>query len=223
MILNFVAQQSLGPAEVVLTAMPVVTPTRRAAGVASVLLDATVELVAERGFHAVGIAEIGAAAGVTGAAIYRHFANKQEMLVALFERVVDELLATGRASRGRGPTTKRCTAGTGRAARRVHVADRAIIAVYDQEVHNLPGSPGAGCGATNGSTPTSGSTLRWCSVLMGPGARDRRGARCVRALELGGRLPAPIVRRRPRCCWCRWRSRRSGSRIGPERRRVTWA
>ena len=40
------------------------------------LLDATAELVAARGFHAVGIADIGAAAGVSGSAIYRHFRNK---------------------------------------------------------------------------------------------------------------------------------------------------
>src|SRR6187455_2387273 len=62
------------------------------------LLDATAELVAARGFHSVGIAEIGAAAGVTGSAIYRHFDNKQEMLVAVFDRVLDDLLRGARAA-----------------------------------------------------------------------------------------------------------------------------
>ena len=57
------------------------------------LLGATAELVAERGFHAVGIADIGAAAGVTGSAIYRHFPSKQDILVALLDRVVDDLRA----------------------------------------------------------------------------------------------------------------------------------
>ncbi len=52
------------------------------------LLSATVDLVSERGFHAVGIADIGAAAGVTGSAIYRHFKDKTELLVALFDHVV---------------------------------------------------------------------------------------------------------------------------------------
>ena len=61
------------------------------------ILDAAAELVAAKGFHAVGVAEIGAAAGVTGPAIYRHFANKQELLVALLEQVVDQLLDGARA------------------------------------------------------------------------------------------------------------------------------
>ena len=49
--------------------------------------------MAERGFHAVGIADIGAAAGVSGSAIYRHFRSKQEILAALLDPVVDGLLA----------------------------------------------------------------------------------------------------------------------------------
>ena len=57
------------------------------------MLDAATELVAERGFHSVGILEIGAAAGVSGSALYRHFANKKELLVAVLYRVIDELLA----------------------------------------------------------------------------------------------------------------------------------
>ena len=65
------------------------------------LLDATAALVAERGFHAVGIADIGAAAGVSGSAIYRHFRSKQEILVALLDRVVDGLLDGRAADRGR--------------------------------------------------------------------------------------------------------------------------
>src|SRR3954470_1711295 len=56
------------------------------------LLNAAARLVAERGFHSVGIIEIGAAAGVTGSAIYRHFKSKGDLLVALFERVVDNLV-----------------------------------------------------------------------------------------------------------------------------------
>src|SRR5436190_18309408 len=56
------------------------------------LLNAAARLVAERGFHSVGIIEIGAAAGVTGSAIYRHFSSKADLLVALFERVIDNLV-----------------------------------------------------------------------------------------------------------------------------------
>jgi AcrR family transcriptional regulator len=102
------------------------------------LLDATAELVAERGFHAVGIVDIGAAAGVSGSAIYRHFRNKQELLVALIERVVDELL-----SGARGVVDGAVDAGSALDALvHAHVAfalrDRAIIKVYSQEIDQLP-------------------------------------------------------------------------------------
>ena len=56
------------------------------------LFAATARLVAERSFHSAGITEIGAAAGVSGAAIYRHFPNKTQLLVAVLDQVVDELL-----------------------------------------------------------------------------------------------------------------------------------
>jgi AcrR family transcriptional regulator len=102
------------------------------------LLDATAELVAARGFHAVGIVDIGAAAGVSGSAIYRHFRTKQELLVALIERVVDELLAGARAAVD-GAADPRAALD---ALVRAHVAfalrDRAIIKVYAQESDHLP-------------------------------------------------------------------------------------
>lgn len=56
------------------------------------ILDAAAELLAQRGFHAVSLDDIGAQAGVTGPAIYRHFAGKGAILVALFDEAVDELL-----------------------------------------------------------------------------------------------------------------------------------
>jgi AcrR family transcriptional regulator len=102
------------------------------------LLQAAAELVARRGFHAVGIGEIGAAAGVTGSAIYRHFDSKQEILVALFDSVVDELLDGARAAvRDADHPRARLRA---LVERHVDFAlrDRSIIAVYDQESHNLP-------------------------------------------------------------------------------------
>jgi AcrR family transcriptional regulator len=102
------------------------------------ILDATAELVAARGFHAVGVAEIGAAAGVTGSAIYRHFANKEEVLVALVERVVDELLRGARSVIRESSQADQALDALIRAHAEFAVRDRAIIAVYDQEIDNLP-------------------------------------------------------------------------------------
>jgi AcrR family transcriptional regulator len=59
----------------------------------SLLITAAERLVAERGFLAVRLEDIGAAAGVSGPAIYRHFPNKEAMLVELLVGVSTRLLA----------------------------------------------------------------------------------------------------------------------------------
>ncbi|MGK2877453.1 MAG: TetR/AcrR family transcriptional regulator [Solirubrobacterales bacterium] len=56
------------------------------------ILDAASRLFVERGFDAVSVDEIGAAAGVTGPAIYRHFRGKDEILTTLFDEAMDRLL-----------------------------------------------------------------------------------------------------------------------------------
>ncbi len=57
------------------------------------LLEAAADLFAARGFHAVGIDDIGAAAGITGPGVYRHFASKQALLESLCDRTMDRMLA----------------------------------------------------------------------------------------------------------------------------------
>jgi AcrR family transcriptional regulator len=58
----------------------------------SKLLSAAERLIAERGYHAVRLEDIGSAAGVSGPAIYRHFPNKEAMLVELLVGVSTRLL-----------------------------------------------------------------------------------------------------------------------------------
>ncbi len=65
------------------------------------LLDAAARLFAERGYGAVSIADLGAAAEVSGPAVYRHFAGKQEVLVELLVGISERLLAGGQAERAR--------------------------------------------------------------------------------------------------------------------------
>src|ERR1700728_1086871 len=60
------------------------------------LLAAAERLFAERGFLAVRLEDIGAAAGVSGPAIYRHFPNKESMLVELLVGISTRLLAGAR-------------------------------------------------------------------------------------------------------------------------------
>src|ERR1700754_4380588 len=59
------------------------------------ILRAAAQLFAERGARAVGVDDVGAAVGVTGPAIYRHFASKDAMLAEMLVRISERLLAGG--------------------------------------------------------------------------------------------------------------------------------
>ena len=61
------------------------------------ILQAAARLFAERGARAVGVDDVGAAVGVTGPAIYRHFASKDAMLAEMLLRISERLLDGGRA------------------------------------------------------------------------------------------------------------------------------
>ncbi len=60
------------------------------------LLSTAERLFAERGFLAVRLEDIGAAAGISGPAIYRHFPNKESLLVELLVGISSRLLAGAR-------------------------------------------------------------------------------------------------------------------------------
>jgi AcrR family transcriptional regulator len=63
------------------------------------LLGAAATLFAERGYHDVGIDDIGAAAGISGPGVYRHFASKQALLEALCDRAMTGMLDGARRLR----------------------------------------------------------------------------------------------------------------------------
>ncbi len=63
----------------------------------SQLLDLAAPLMASRGFHGMSVGDLGAAAGVTGPALYRHFPSKQALLGALLTDISEQLLAGGTA------------------------------------------------------------------------------------------------------------------------------
>jgi AcrR family transcriptional regulator len=102
------------------------------------ILDAAADLVAERGYHDVGMTDIGAAAGITGSAIYRHFDGKSGVLVTMFERVIDGLSAgANQVAESRLeplPALRALIQGQIRFV----VDDRAVAQVYYQEIANLP-------------------------------------------------------------------------------------
>ncbi|WP_371828748.1 SACE_7040 family transcriptional regulator [Rhodococcoides fascians] len=60
------------------------------------LLDAAASLFAERGFASVRLEDLGAAVGISGPAVYRHFPNKEAVLVELMVGISEYLLDGGR-------------------------------------------------------------------------------------------------------------------------------
>ncbi|WP_123918090.1 TetR/AcrR family transcriptional regulator [Georgenia muralis] len=60
------------------------------------ILDAAAELFARSGFRGVSIDDIGAAVGISGPALYRHFPRKEAILGELLVGISEELLEEGR-------------------------------------------------------------------------------------------------------------------------------
>ena len=102
------------------------------------ILDAALDLFRQRGFHSVGIDEIGTAAGISGPGVYRHFDSKAALLVALFDSITERmLLAAEDVRKSDGPASE--------ALDRLvtfHVAtavkERALLTVWIQDWRSLP-------------------------------------------------------------------------------------
>ncbi|GAA4422679.1 TetR/AcrR family transcriptional regulator [Actinokineospora soli] len=102
------------------------------------LLSAATRLFREHGFHAVSMEDIGAAAGIAGPSIYRHFTGKSDILLAASRRMADRL-ALGLADSLAAATSPRDA--LHRLARSyVDTVLRSddLIAVYANEIGNLP-------------------------------------------------------------------------------------
>ncbi len=104
------------------------------------ILQAAAELVARRGYHAVSLADIGAAAGIVGSGVYRHFTSKSAILVALLDQVMARLL--GSAARIVASGRDEVLVLEALVADQVAFAvdDRYLVRLYQREVHTLPES-----------------------------------------------------------------------------------
>ena len=114
------------------TNLGVVTPRRQQ------ILDIAADLFASRGFHGVSVAELGAACGVSGPALYKHFPSKDAMLAEMLVTISETLLSEGRS--------RVATAGGAREALEALVEwhiefaleHRALIVVQDRDWSSLP-------------------------------------------------------------------------------------
>jgi AcrR family transcriptional regulator len=102
------------------------------------ILATAAGLFAERGFHGVSVAELGAACGVSGPALYKHFRSKDALLAEMLVSISEELLAVGRSRSDASPDAG--------AALRALVAwhvdfalqHRPLIVVQDRDWSSLP-------------------------------------------------------------------------------------
>jgi AcrR family transcriptional regulator len=102
------------------------------------ILRAAAELFAARGYHAVSLADIGAAAGIVGSGVYRHFASKAAILVALFDEFTGRLLADAGTVMSTEPDTARQLAALVRGQVACAIEDRYLVRLWLREVAALP-------------------------------------------------------------------------------------
>jgi AcrR family transcriptional regulator len=76
---------------------PVTARDRAKAERTDAILLAAAELFGARGYSGVSLEDIGAAVGISGPAVYRHFAGKQALLGALLIGVSEDLVSGGAA------------------------------------------------------------------------------------------------------------------------------
>jgi AcrR family transcriptional regulator len=100
------------------------------------LVGAASRLFAERGFRAVSMEDLAAEAGVSGPAVYRHFASKEALLADLLIDVSENLLSEGTQ---RSQNTSPRDALTSLIAFHTDFAlrDRDLIRIQDHDFANL--------------------------------------------------------------------------------------
>jgi len=102
------------------------------------IMQAASDLIGRRGFHAVSIADIGNAAGITGSGVYRHFESKSAILVALFDRVIDDLIADEKRILDEISDLSKALDELITGQVEFVVGDRQLAQVYYNEINNLP-------------------------------------------------------------------------------------
>ncbi|MYW92877.1 TetR/AcrR family transcriptional regulator [Amycolatopsis rubida] len=102
------------------------------------ILAASAELISRHGYHAVGLAEIGTAAGIVSTGIYRHFPSKSAILAALLEQVMQLLGATASEIVATAPDDRTALARLISHHVQVAIHDRRVLQVYHLEARSLP-------------------------------------------------------------------------------------
>ncbi|MET0726152.1 MAG: TetR/AcrR family transcriptional regulator [Leifsonia sp.] len=101
------------------------------------LHEAAAALFAERGFAGVSIDDLGAAVGVSGPAVYRHFAGKQAVLAAILIEASDGLLDGGRTVEADAADAESALAALVRFHVDFALGNADVIQVQDRDIASL--------------------------------------------------------------------------------------
>lgn len=102
------------------------------------ILATAAELFAARGFHGVSVADLGAACGVSGPAIYKHFVSKDAVLAEMLVSISLDLLAVGRTRVAAAPDAGAALASLVDWHADFALRHRPLIVVQDRDWQSLP-------------------------------------------------------------------------------------
>ncbi|MEE4542090.1 TetR/AcrR family transcriptional regulator [Streptomyces sp. V4-01] len=112
-------------------------PTKTVENRREQILREAARLFAERGFHGVGVDEIGAAVGISGPGLYRHFAGKDAMLAELLVGISGRLLSAGRMRVAETADPAQALDALIRGHIDFAIDDRPLITLHDRELDRL--------------------------------------------------------------------------------------
>jgi AcrR family transcriptional regulator len=102
------------------------------------ILGAAAGLFARRGFHGVSIDDIGAAVGMSGPGIYRHFPSKEAVLSDMLLRISQQLLDEGSRRVVAAPDAPAALGALLRWHIDFALSQPALITVQERELGNVP-------------------------------------------------------------------------------------
>jgi AcrR family transcriptional regulator len=118
------------------TASP--APPRNRGARRTEILDAAAKLFAARGFHGVPIEDIGAAVGVSGPALYRHFAGKEALLAEMLLDISEHLRTSGATCATTATSPEEALDALVNGHITFALEHPALIIVHDRELGNVP-------------------------------------------------------------------------------------
>ncbi|MGW0183986.1 SACE_7040 family transcriptional regulator [Nocardia sp. NPDC003345] len=105
------------------------------------LLAAGARLIAERGYLGTRLDDLGAAVGISGPAVYRHFPSKEALLVELLVGVSRRLLEGGSAVAAQADDPRQALAGLVEFHLDFALGEPELISIQDRDLDNVPPAP----------------------------------------------------------------------------------